>query len=258
MPSSPKIYSYLNLAEQQNHMWSDRQIEDEVALCARRNLLQVFLDYLPKGERILEAGCGLGAWLIKLKNLGYAVEGIDFDPQVVGRLREYDRQLAVHERDVTATGYDDETFGAYVSLGVVEHFMEGPEKALAEANRILKTGGVMIITVPYNNFLRKLFYNPLRRIFMALLRLRKKPVYFAEYRYNRNELLHFISTARFRIIATGYDDFSALVESMGLWGDWPFLRSSGQFTLNRFGRMLSAVLPKWLHTSGIYVVARKI
>jgi SAM-dependent methyltransferase len=238
-------------------MWSNRQIKGEVDLCERRNLLEVFLRYLPKGERILEAGCGLCAWLIKLEKLGYSIEGIDFDPQVVRRVREYDSQLQVFERDVTSTGYDANTFGAYVSLGVVEHFEEGPEKALAEAYLILKPGGIMILTVPYNNVLRKLIYNPLRSIFVMLLRLKNKPIHFVEYRYNKRELLSFVAEARFRIIATGYDDFAAPTESMGLWTDWPFLRSSEQFVLNRFGKALAAILPKWLHTSGIYVVAQK-
>lgn len=257
MPLSPKVYTYLNLAEQQTYMWSNRQIEDEVALCERRNLLDVFLRYLPKGEKIIEAGCGLCAWLIKLDRLGYAIEGIDFDPNVVRRVKEYDPQLQVNERDVTATGYDADTFGAYVSLGVVEHFEEGPGKSLAEANRILKPGGIMILTVPYNNFVRRLIYNPLRGIFVILLRLKNKPIYFVEYRYNRREIEGFVTGARFRIIAVGHDDFSAPAESMGLWTDWPFLRSSEQFVMNRMGKAIAAILPKWLHTSGMYIIAQK-
>ena len=258
MPSSPRVYTYLNLSEQQNYMWSNRRIEDEVALCERRNLLNVFLKFLPKGERIIEAGCGLCAWLIKLDDLHFTIEGIDFDPQVVRRVKEYNPHLQVYERDVTATGHDTNTFGAYVSLGVVEHFEEGPEKALAEAYRILKPGGIMILTVPYNNILRRLIYHPLRRIYVMLLRLRNNPIHFVEYRYNLQEIQCFIQEAHFKVIETGYDDFVAPTESMGLYTDWPLLRSSDLFVLNRLGKALAACLPKWLHTCGIYVVAQKI
>lgn len=258
MPASPKVHTYLDLSQQQSYMWSNRQIDDEVALCDRRNLQDVFLKFLPKGERIIEAGCGLCAWLIRLDSLGYTIEGIDFDPQVVSRVREYNPRLQVDGRDVTATGYDSGTFGAYISLGVVEHFEEGPQKALAEAHRILRPGGTMILTVPYNNLLRKLIYNPLRKIFVIMLRLKNKPIHFVEYRYNRLEILDYIQEAGFRIVTTGYDDFAAPTESMGLFTDWPFLRSSGFFGLNWLGKILSASLPKWLHTCGIYVVAQKI
>jgi SAM-dependent methyltransferase len=258
MPSSPKVHTYLDLSQQQAFMWSKRQIEDEVALCEQRNLLDVFLRFLPKGERIIEAGCGLCAWLIKLHILGYTIEGIDFDPKVVRRVEEYDPQLQVYERNVTATGYDANMFGAYVSLGVVEHFAEGPEQTLVEANRILKPGGIMILTVPYNNILRRLFFNPLRIFYVYLLKLKGRQIYFVEYRYNKKEIINYITNAHFEIIETGVDDFFSPSESMGLWTDWPFLRAPEQFVLNRVGKIIAAILPKWLHTCGIYIVAQKI
>jgi len=257
VPCSPKVYTFQTLSQQQEHMWSNRRIADEVELCNRRNLLDIMTKYLPKSGRIIEAGCGLCAWLIKLRDLGYEIEGLDFDPDVVARVREYDPVLTVSEQDVTATKYGPETFDAYISLGVVEHFEEGPQQALQEAHRIMKTDGILVLTVPYNNFMRRLLYNNLRVVFTALLKLRKRRLHFAEYRYNRKEIENYITMARFRIIETGFDDFISPKESMGLWTDWPFLRSPGQFVLNRIGRMLSACLPKGLHSSGIYVVARK-
>ncbi len=257
VPSSPKIYTYLNLSAQQSHMWSSRQIEDEVALCDRRNLLAVFHRFLSDDQRILEAGCGLCAWLIRLNQFGYRVEGIDFDPLVVKRVKEFNPELDVAVKDVVDTHYDSEAFDGYISLGVVEHFETGPQGALAEAFRILRPGGTMILTVPFNNMFRRLLYNQLRKVFMLLLKLKKKPVFFAEYRFDSAEILNYVRTAQFEVIETGYDDFSARSESLGLWTDWPFLRSEGQFKLNPVGRLIALCAPKRLHASGMYVVARK-
>jgi SAM-dependent methyltransferase len=47
-------------------------------------------------------------------------------------------------------------FGGYLSLGVIEHFSEGPQKALAEACRVLKPGGVFVCAVPTRNLFMNL------------------------------------------------------------------------------------------------------
>jgi len=238
-------------------MWSNRQIEDEVNLCERRNLQGVFQEYLPKDQPILEAGCGLCAWLIKLTNAGYLIEGIDFDDNVVNRVHQYNPTLRVSERDVTKTGYDANSFGGYVSLGVVEHFEDGPGEALAEAYRILKPGGIMILTVPINNLLRRLIYNNLRHIYVKVLKLKRKHIHFVEYRFNKSEIVKYVQDAKFEIIETGYDDFFPKTQSMGLYTDWPFLRARTLFDLNGFGKILAAIVPKKMHSCGIYIVARK-
>ena len=53
--------------------------------------------------------------------------------------------------------YETSSISGYISLGVVEHFQEGPEQALAEAYRVVKPGGVGVISVPVNNPLRGRF-----------------------------------------------------------------------------------------------------
>ena len=42
-------------------------------------------------------------------------------------------------------GFKNEEFDVYLSFGVVEHFEQGPIKALKEARRVLKKGGDLII-----------------------------------------------------------------------------------------------------------------
>ena len=52
------------------------------------------------------------------------------------------------------------SLGAYISLGVMEHFEDGCAAAMAEAFRVLKPGGLMFFTVPLENPFRKLFAHP--------------------------------------------------------------------------------------------------
>ncbi len=50
----------------------------------------------------------------------------------------------------------DKSIDAYISLGIVEHFQEGPHDALKEAMRVLKDNGVLIVSVPQAFHWRKL------------------------------------------------------------------------------------------------------
>ena len=45
--------------------------------------------------------------------------------------------------------------GTYMSVGVIEHFENGPEETLKEARRVLHPDGVALISVPYLNLARQ-------------------------------------------------------------------------------------------------------
>ncbi len=108
----------------------------------------IFLRVLPKHEKILEGGCGLCPYLIRLRELGYDVEGIDYNEAPLKKALRYDPSLPVKVGDVRSIPYPDGTFGGYLSLGVIEHFTEGPREAIREAWRVLKPGGVFVVAVP--------------------------------------------------------------------------------------------------------------
>jgi ubiquinone/menaquinone biosynthesis C-methylase UbiE len=73
-------------------------------------------------------------------------------------------------------------------MGVVEHFEQGPLPALKEAYRVLKPDGMIFVSVPTFNIIRKWVRRPLRNLVNAL------PVSFIVLRSNwgkskRNALL---------------------------------------------------------------------
>ena len=120
--------------------------------------LELYLKYLPKNKRILEGGCGLGPYLIYLKKHGYDVVGIDYNEEPLRKIKEYDGSLDVQVMDVRNLNYKDRFFGGYLSLGVIEHFPEGPQKAISEASRVLDEGGIFIVQVPIMNIFLALRY----------------------------------------------------------------------------------------------------
>ncbi len=115
---------------------------------------KIFPRHLPRQGKIIEAGCGRAQYVVALRARGYDCEGIDTAASTVGMINERYPDLPVSLGDVLDLEYESSSISAYISLGVVEHFQEGPQRALEEAFRVLEPGGVGIIAVPVNNPLR--------------------------------------------------------------------------------------------------------
>lgn len=132
--------------------------EDNAASAESDHLAPFFRRYFtfPPGK-ILEGGCGTGKYVISYRKLGYDIIGVDFAAETIRRIKnEMGPGFPVHEADVTSLPFKDDYFDCYYSGGVIEHFEEGPDKALREAWRVLKEGGVLLATVPYVNLIRRL------------------------------------------------------------------------------------------------------
>lgn len=242
-------------------MWDVHQIEEEVRACEERGIKHYFSRYLPKDKNILEAGYGLGAWVIFLNKRGYRIAGIDHDRKVIERLSNGILHYDVEYGDIEHLPYEDNALGACISLGVVEHFEGGAEKPLREAYRILEPGGRLILTVPYNNIFRKLIAHPLRSIYLLLHRIGGRKIFFAEYRYSEEEAREMVEKAGFKVIETDNDDFIAKTSSLGLWSEFPWLQDrSSPYSLNKTGKIVAFILnsiSNSILSSGVLIIAKK-
>jgi SAM-dependent methyltransferase len=111
--------------------------------------------YAAPGGRVLEGGSGPGHLVAALRSRGYAATGIDYVPAIVEFARATIPDLDVRVGDVQELPLEDESFDCYVSLGVVEHFEEGPERSIREGRRVTRKGGSAIFELPYLNTLRR-------------------------------------------------------------------------------------------------------
>jgi SAM-dependent methyltransferase len=136
-------------------MWSDGAFEARLRFCDVDPLRPLFQRYSRRGAWMLEGGCGAGQYVSYYSALDLKVVGLDFARDSLRRLR--DRQaLKVCAGDVSALPFQSESFDLYYSGGVVEHFEGGAHEALIEARRVLRPGGVLLISVPYHSPLRRL------------------------------------------------------------------------------------------------------
>jgi SAM-dependent methyltransferase len=255
-----KIYTIRNPEEQREHMWSARRIEEEVEACSRRSITRYFMDHLPKDVPILEAGCGLGAWVVYLSDRGYDITGIDNDASVIDRLKTWRPTLKVRYGDIRKLPYEDGALAAVVSLGVMEHFEEGCKGALNETHRVLKAGGLLFLTVPMENLFRRIFAHPMRSLYLQWRKRRGDKIHFAEYRFSRGEAETLLRGHGFEPLITTWDDFSAKTMSLGIWSDFPPLQAKGPYVLNSPGKAAALAMnsiSRWIACSGVLCIARK-
>lgn len=97
-----------------------------------------------KSLKVLEVGCGLGFFLDTCAELGIEAEGCD----IVERAIEYANRERKRARVGTLDDYyADESFDAVFAFNLIEH-LPHPKDFLAQAHRVLKPSGMLILETP--------------------------------------------------------------------------------------------------------------
>src|SRR5262245_62227956 len=109
--------------------WGGQDVDRLVRIASASPLTALLEDALPATGRILEAGCGLGQYVILLRQRSHAVIGADWSLDALQRSRKTktaaSSPLAV--MDLSRLAVRSGAFAAYISLGVVEHDRNGPD-----------------------------------------------------------------------------------------------------------------------------------
>jgi ubiquinone/menaquinone biosynthesis C-methylase UbiE len=118
---------------------------------AKRKFLDVVLNaYASQKAKILDVGCGTGAVMEHLLENNNEVCGVDMNDVAL----EFCRQKGLDVKKGLADNmpFQDDYFDIVLALDVLEH-LDHPEAAVVEVKRILKKGGLFIVTVPAHQWL---------------------------------------------------------------------------------------------------------
>lgn len=114
--------------------------------------------------KILDIACGPGHLLEKVRKASPRAElyGIDISPRLslMAKKRNPDAVIAVG--DAAALPYADTMFDIVFMTETLAH-VSNSARVLSEAHRVLKSGGIFIITVPNRDWLRYDFYEGMKK-----------------------------------------------------------------------------------------------
>ena len=114
---------------------------------AKHDMVRKAFDSLPRGARILDAGCGIGHITKKYCDL-YEVFGIDEQLSAINCCRQSCRGNYI-QGNLCKLPFADNFFDSIVFLDAIEHLAQ-PVSALCELARVLKhRGTILICTMNY-------------------------------------------------------------------------------------------------------------
>lgn len=101
--------------------------------------------------RVLDVGCAFGygsAAVVASGPAGRVIVGVEHDPQLLEQAGRLFPWLPVIDADVGELPIPDSCADAVLLLDVIEHVAE-PQHAIAEAARVLRPGGALVVSVPH-------------------------------------------------------------------------------------------------------------
>jgi len=106
------------------------------------------LEYVKKGDKFIDIGCGVAIPARLAKEKGCEVWGVDISKEIIKKNQDEEPDIKFIQGEVGHLEFlPDDYFDVVFSGETLEH-LDNPSDLLKDAYRILKKGGKLIITTP--------------------------------------------------------------------------------------------------------------
>ena len=136
------------MAAVEETMWWYRALHERLVERIRR------LELRP-GARVLDAGCGTGGFLRKLRRELPFLDcvGLEYDPIAVS-IAQQKTGAAIHRGSVNDMPFPTDYFDAVVSADVLSHALVDEHAAMSEFRRCLAAGSSLVLNLPAYDWMK--------------------------------------------------------------------------------------------------------
>ena len=114
-----------------------------------------YLETLPANAKILDVGAGTGRYSVALADEGYDVTAVELVKYNLGILKQKGSNVKAYQGTaLNLKRFSDETFDMTLVFGPMYHLytLEDKQKALQEATRVTKKGGIILVAYCMNEY----------------------------------------------------------------------------------------------------------
>ncbi|MCX5687440.1 MAG: class I SAM-dependent methyltransferase [Candidatus Omnitrophica bacterium] len=128
-------------------MVDEKYVEEEFGRrLSARSILRKLNRFKKSGNKLLDIGCCTGFLLDEARNMGWDTSGVELSTWA-SRYATEKFNLKIYNMPLEKVVFPNEYFDIIIMQDTIEH-LQYPRQALLEANRILKTNGILYINTP--------------------------------------------------------------------------------------------------------------
>lgn len=117
-------------------------------------MLNLIAGYIQPPGRLLEVGAGAGFFMKAAERAGWDVAGIEISEAGV-QFAQTELGLNVKQEAAEDITFEKDSFDVVVMFDVIEHLFD-PTRALSSIQRVLRSGGILVIITPNFNSISRL------------------------------------------------------------------------------------------------------